>query len=54
VTFTHYPTVATLWQSVYSAGTATRPARFVGLDNYAALLGDEVFWKVLANNLWFA
>jgi sn-glycerol 3-phosphate transport system permease protein len=54
VTFTHYPTLATLVQSVFSSGTATRPPRFVGLDNYAALLGDEVFWKVVGNNVWFA
>jgi sn-glycerol 3-phosphate transport system permease protein len=54
VTFTHYPTLATLRHSVYSTGTATRPARFVGLDNYAAMLADEVFWTVLGNNLWFA
>jgi len=54
LTFTHYPTLATLRQSLYSAGTATRPARFVGLDNYGAMLGDEIFWKVLGNNVWFA
>jgi len=54
LTFTHYPTLATLRQSFYSSGTASRPSRFVGLDNYAALLGDEVFWKVVANNVWFA
>ena len=54
VTFTHYPTLATLVQSVFSSRTATRPPRFVGLDNYAALLGDDVFWKVVRNNVWFA
>jgi sn-glycerol 3-phosphate transport system permease protein len=54
VTFTHYPTVATVAQTVFSSGTATRPSRFVGLDNYAAMLGDEVFWKVVRNNVWFA
>jgi len=54
VTFTHYPTLATLLQSVFSSGTATRPPRFVGLGNYVALLGDDVFWKVVRNNVWFA
>ena len=34
--------------------TALRPPRFVGLDNYAALAGDLVFWQVLKNNFWFA
>jgi sn-glycerol 3-phosphate transport system permease protein len=54
IAFTHYPTAATVLHSVFSSGTATRPSRFVGLDNYAAMLGDEVFWKVVANNVWFA
>jgi sn-glycerol 3-phosphate transport system permease protein len=26
----------------------------VGLGNYVALLGDDVFWKVVRNNVWFA
>jgi sn-glycerol 3-phosphate transport system permease protein len=54
IAFTHYPTAATVLHSLFSSGTATRPSRFVGLDNYAAMLGDEVFWKVVANNIWFA
>ena len=54
VAFTHYPAVATLADSFFSAGTAVRPSRFVGLDNYAALAGDPVFWQVLRNNFWFA
>ncbi|HJS77169.1 MAG TPA: sugar ABC transporter permease [Burkholderiales bacterium] len=54
VGFTHYPAVATLADSFFSPGTALRPARFVGLDNYAALGADPVFWQVLRNNFWFA
>jgi len=54
VAFTHYPTVATLGQSLFSTGTATRPSVFVGLENYQFLLEDEVFWKVARNNLWYA
>lgn len=54
VAFTHYPTVATFLQSFFSTGTATRPSRFTGLDNYQYLLADEVFWKVLGNNFWYA
>ncbi len=54
IAFTHYPAVATLAESLFSNGTAIRPARFVGLDNYRFLLEDEVFWKVLKNNLWYA
>ncbi|MGH7565738.1 MAG: carbohydrate ABC transporter permease [Gemmatimonadota bacterium] len=29
-------------------------ARFTGLANYAALLGDPLFWKALGNTLYFA
>ena len=54
VAFTHYPAVATLADSFFSHATALRPARFVGIDNYAALGGDPVFWQVLKNNFWFA
>jgi sn-glycerol 3-phosphate transport system permease protein len=52
--FTHYPTVATLIDSFFSTGTAIRPSRFVGLDNYQLMVDDPIFWKVLGNNLWFA
>jgi sn-glycerol 3-phosphate transport system permease protein len=52
--FTHYPAAATLWHSVFSSGTVSRPAQFVGLDNYRMMLADEVFWKVIENNLWYA
>lgn len=54
VAFTHYPTVATLAHSFFSTHTATHPAAFVGLDNYRLMLEDEIFWKVLRNNLWYA
>ncbi len=52
--FTHYPAGATLWHSLFSTPKPSRPAVFVGLDNYAAMLEDPVFWESLANNLWFA
>jgi sn-glycerol 3-phosphate transport system permease protein len=52
--FTHYPAAATLLDSFFSTGTAVRPSRFIGLENYAALADDPVFWQVLGNNLWFA
>ena len=54
VGFTHYPTVATLIDSFFSTGTAMRPSRFVGADNYRLMVEDPIFWKVLGNNLWFA
>jgi len=52
--FTHYPAVATLYDSFFSTGTVVRPSRFVGLANYAGLADDPIFWQVLWNNLFFA
>lgn len=52
--FTHYPAVATLWQSFHSTPRAGRGSTFVGLDNYRALLDDPIFWQALSNNLWYA
>src|SRR5260370_29787490 len=52
--FTHYPAVATLWQSFHSTPRAGRGSAFVGIDNYRALLDDPIFWQSLSNNLWYA
>lgn len=52
--FTHYPALATLWHSFFSTPKANRAAVFVGLDNYAAMRDDPVFWQALWNNLIFA
>jgi len=54
VAFTHYPAVASLAQSFFSPASAMYPSAFVGLDNYATMAADPVFWKVLKNNVWFA
>ena len=54
VGFTHYPAIATFWSSLFSTPRATRPARFIGLENYAALADDPVFWQALWNNLIYA
>jgi sn-glycerol 3-phosphate transport system permease protein len=54
IAFTHYPTVATFFESLFSKGTSVRPSRFVGIENYELMIQDPIFWKVLVNNLWFA
>jgi len=54
VLFTHYPAVANLWHSFFSTPRGARPAQFVGLDNYRALIDDPIFWQALVNNLWYA
>ena len=52
--FTHGPALATLVESLFSTPSPTRPAHFVGLDNYAALIDDPVFWQALQNNFVYA
>jgi sn-glycerol 3-phosphate transport system permease protein len=52
--FTHWPAVASFIDSFMSTPRARRPARFVGLDNYEQMAADPIFWKAMANNLWFA
>jgi len=53
-TFTHYPTVATLWSRFFSTARGGRPAVWLGLDKYRAMEADPVFWQVLRNNTIFA
>ncbi|HEY7579442.1 MAG TPA: sugar ABC transporter permease, partial [Acetobacteraceae bacterium] len=50
VAFTHWPTAATLIDSVFATPHGSRPAPFVGLDNYQDLADDPVFWQALRNN----
>ncbi len=54
IAFTHYPTVRTVIDSLFSKGSAIRPSKFVGLGNYQTMFDDPIFWKVFVNNLWFA
>ena len=50
--FTAYPVVRTLWNSVHSV--LPRNEKFVGLANYAALAGDELFWRSVKNTFVWA
>jgi sn-glycerol 3-phosphate transport system permease protein len=52
--FTHFPALATLWNSFQSTPKASRPSVFVGLDNYAAMVEDPVFWQAFWNNMAYA
>jgi sn-glycerol 3-phosphate transport system permease protein len=52
--FTHVPAIATLIDSFMSTPKGSRPAVWVGLDNYRVMADDPVFWKAAINNLWFA
>ena len=52
--FTHYPTVATFWHSLYSTPKGDRGAVFLGLGNYLDMVDDPDFWVSLTNNAWYA
>ena len=52
--FTHIPAIRTFIHSFFSTPTGKNPAKFVGLENYAFLLEDEVFHQTLFNNIVFA
>ena len=52
--FTHWPIVGTLWDSFHATPKGGRPAPWVGLENYRVMVADEVFWRSLVNNLWYA
>ena len=54
VGFTHYPAVATLFDSFMSTPRAGRGASFVAMQNYQDMLADPIFWKSVVNNFWFA
>jgi sn-glycerol 3-phosphate transport system permease protein len=53
-TFAFYPSLATLWSSVFSRETRRRPSKFVGGENYADLFADPTFWLVVKHNLIYA
>jgi sn-glycerol 3-phosphate transport system permease protein len=52
-TFTYYPILASLEQSLYRASATIPHPTFVGLGNYAALGTDPVFRQVLQNSFVF-
>ncbi|MBX6369991.1 MAG: sugar ABC transporter permease [Rhodospirillales bacterium] len=51
VSFTHWPTAATIIDSFFSTPKGARPAVFVGVENYEAMLDDPIFWRALWNNV---
>ncbi len=52
--FAFYPTLSTVWDSVFRVGIPARPAHFVGLGNYRTLFDDPTFHQVLRNNVIYA
>ena len=54
ILFTHYPIVWSFFLSFFSNPRGSRAAVFVGLQNYAYLIEDPIFWQALKNNLIYA
>lgn len=54
VGFTHWPTLVTVVDSLFSTPHGRRAAVWVGAENYAAVIADPVFWKALRNNIIYA
>jgi sn-glycerol 3-phosphate transport system permease protein len=52
--FTHWPILGTIWSSFHATPKGSKPAAWVGLENYQVMVADEVFWTSLWNNLWYA
>jgi len=52
--FVYYPIVENVRLSLFKLSVFAPGARFVGLDNYRQAAQDPVFWRALANNLYYA
>jgi sn-glycerol 3-phosphate transport system permease protein len=53
-TFAFYPSVASVWTSLFSRGTRRNPSEYVGLQNYSHIFSDPTFLTVVKNNLFYA
>lgn len=54
LSFTHWPALATFWDSLHATGRGGQTGAWAGLENYALMVDDPVFWQAVRNNLWFA
>ncbi len=52
--FTYQPVVATIYHSFFSTPKGKRPSVFIGVDHYARMIEDPVFWQALSNNVVYA
>ncbi len=52
--FVYHPVIQNFQLSLYSWNAFSRAPRYVGLDNYATLAADPVFWAALGNNVLYA
>lgn len=54
LSFTHWPALATFWDSLHATGRGGQSGEWAGLENYVVMVDDPVFWQAVRNNLWFA
>jgi sn-glycerol 3-phosphate transport system permease protein len=54
VAFTHYPAIMALINSFWNNASSRRPSRFVGAENYQAMLADDRLAQVLVNSTIYA
>jgi hypothetical protein len=52
--FTHWPAIASFVDSFYVDPAGAPPGAFHRARQLRAMLADPIFWKAMANNLWFA
>jgi raffinose/stachyose/melibiose transport system permease protein len=52
VGLTAYPAIRTLWNSFHKV--LPRREEFIGLENYAELVRDDIFWKAVSNTIIWA
>lgn len=54
IMFTLYPIIKTVYLSFFQSNLSTDKPVYIGLENFKAMLEDEVFRKSFINNVWFA
>ncbi|MEH6726937.1 MAG: sugar ABC transporter permease, partial [Hyphomicrobiales bacterium] len=54
VAFTHYPAIQAVINSFWNNASSRRPSRFVGIENYQALMEDDRLAQVLVNSTIYA
>jgi ABC-type sugar transport system permease subunit len=53
VAFTYYPIFSSIYYSLHEWNLFAPTPRFIGLENYAIMFEDPLFWRVVRNTLVF-
>lgn len=54
LTFSAYPLLKTFHLSLFEWNGVSPDMKFIGFNNYIAVFSDEIWWKSIANGLYFA